>query len=130
VISSFDPGALLGATYELADGTRVRLRMVSPSDRMRVRALIRACAPCDAELVAERLLRFDPRTRAVVCANALIDGSEAMVGVGAIDLTAAMPQAAIPNPLLIAESAPDGVADLLAGALLGRAQALARTRAA
>jgi hypothetical protein len=130
MIASFDPGALLGASYRLADGTRVRLRMVAPSDRQRVRALVQACASCDDELVTERLLRFDPRTRAVVCATALIGGCETMVGVGAIDLTADGPRAPIPNPLLVAEFAPAGVADLLAGALLGRAGALARTRAA
>ena len=128
MIFGFDPGALLGASYPL-DGARVRLRMVASSDAPAVRALIADCGCVGGDFVAERLLRFDPRRRAVVCATALLDGAEVMVGVGAIDLEARA-TAALPNPLLIHERAPDGVADLLAGALVGRAQMLARTRAA
>ena len=128
MISGFDPGALLATSYPL-EGARVRLRMVASSDGPAVRALVAGCGCVGADFVAERLLRFDPRRRAVVCATALLQGAEVMVGIGAIDLDARTP-AALPNPLLIDERAPEGVADLLAGALLGRAQMLARTRAA
>lgn len=130
MIATFDPGALLGASYRLADGTRVRLRLAASSDAPRVRALLRECGVADADLAAERLLRCDPRSRAVVCASALVDGSEAIVAVGAIELSADPGSRSIPNPLIVAGGAPDGVADLLAGALLGRAHALARSRAA
>jgi hypothetical protein len=125
--SSFDPGVLLGASYRLSDGTRVRLRLVCASDRPRVRALLSARGVPDSDLATERLLRFDPRARAVVCATALIDGSETMAGVGAIDIGAV---AEAPDLLVIDDHAPAGVADLLAGALLGRARALARRRVA
>ncbi len=130
MVFSFDPGALLGASYELADGTRVRLRLAAPSDRGPIQALLRACGVRDDQMTAERLVRFDPRQRAVVCASALLSGNEAIVGVGAIELDPGGQEPGVPNPLLIDERAPDGVADLLAGALIGRANALARGRAA
>jgi hypothetical protein len=130
VISSFDPGALLGASYQLPDGTRVRLRIVAPSDRPRVLGLLEASGHAASQFACERLLRVDPRCRAVVCATALVDGAEVMVGVGAIDLDRDGERPSCPDPLVIHPAAPAGLDDLLAGALLGRAQALARGRAA
>ena len=130
MISSFDPGALLGASYQLPGGARVRLRMVAPSDSPRILGLLEACGLSGHELVAGRLLRFDPRRRAVVCATMLIDGAEAMVGVGAIELDRHERQPTCPAPLVVHPAAPDGLQAMLAGALVGRAHALARGRAA
>lgn len=130
MIWSFDPGALLGASYQLPDGARVRLRMVAPSDRPRILGLLEASGLSGHELAAGRLLRFDPRRQAVVCATMLIDGAEAMVGLGAIDLDRDGRKPSHPDPLVIHPAAPAGLQDLLAGALVGRARALARGRAA
>jgi hypothetical protein len=127
VTHGFDPGALLGASYQLPDGTRVRLRLTGPSDTARLRRLLDQAGE-DSALAAARLIRFDPRTRLVVCAAALTEAGEALVGVGAIALDGASePQ---PDVLVIDAEAPAGVRELLAGALVGRAAALARIRAA
>ena len=115
---------MLGSSYRLGDGTRVRLRLAAPSDGPRIAALL---AP---DLAVQRLVRFDPRRRVVVCAAALIEGAEVLVGVGAIELSAEGHQQRKPDVLVIAPEAPAGTAELLSGALIGRAQALARGRAA
>ena len=130
MIWSFDPGALLGASYQLPDGARVRLRMVAPSDRPRILGLLEASGLSGHELAAGRLLRFDPRRQAVVCATMLIDGAEETVGVGAIELHRHGRQATYPQLLVVHPAAPAGLRGLLAGALVGRARALARNRAA
>jgi len=127
VSREFDPGALLGASYLLPGGARVRLRMLATSDARELRALLALHGDDRDGLQAARLLRFDPRRRLVLCARALLDGSEALVGVGAIDLGAELPE---PHLLVSDELAAPGVSDLLRGALVGRALALARTRAA
>jgi hypothetical protein len=129
MVQSFDPGALLGASYQLEDGTRVRLRLVAASDFERVRRLLeQAGHDGEADLRAARLTRFDPRRRLVVCASALIDRSEELIGVGAIDLDQAPVFA--PDTLVVAAEFIPAVRELLSGALVGRAQALARRRAA
>ena len=127
--NSFDPGALLGASYELPGGTRVRLRLLAASDFERVRSLLeRAGHGGEADLKAARLVRFDPRHRLVLCATALIERSEELVGVGAIDLDDAPLLA--PDTLVVAAEFIPALRELLAGALVGRAQSLARRRAA
>jgi hypothetical protein len=68
---------------------------------------------------------FDPRRRLVICAPGLIGSAETVLGVGAIDLA---PDA---DPwLLVADDRVQGLGPLLADALLGRAEALLRARAA
>src|SRR6266516_3506347 len=83
---SIDPGALLSRTYELPSGPRVRLRLARRSDLPALRALLehRGIEARAAEL--ERLVRYDPRRRLVLCATAPLDGTEAIMGVGAIEL--------------------------------------------
>ena len=61
--------------HHLPSGATVRLRLPVRADTNRLRALV-------GEEEAERLLRFDPRRRAVLCA---LDFEE-VVGVGAIEL--------------------------------------------
>jgi hypothetical protein len=119
---SIDTGALLSRTYELPSGPRVRLRYARRSDAPGLRALLRqrGIEPTDLEL--SRLVRYDPRRRAVICATAPIGGTELIVGVGAIDLQDEVP----PDTLVVDEGLTDGLADLLAAALVGRAKARAR----
>ena len=123
---SFDPGALLGTSYVLAGGTRVRLRLLSSSDARDVRELLAARSPESDNLLAGRLLRHDPRRQIVLTARTLVGGKEKVVGVGAIAL--GRPEA--PELIVADEAAARGVGDLLAAALVGRASVLARTRAA
>ena len=40
-----DPGAMLGSTHELADGSRVRLRLTRPSDLRKIEAFLEALSP-------------------------------------------------------------------------------------
>jgi hypothetical protein len=123
--ASFDPGALMARHYALPAGLRVCLRLARVSDREGVRRL---CERHDlelGELELARLVAFDPRRRLVISATALIGSAETVLGVGAIDL------AADADPwLLVVDEQAEGLGPLLADALLGRAQALLRARAA
>jgi hypothetical protein len=73
----------------------------------------------------ERLLRFD-RRRIVICATALIGADEVFAGFGALELQAG----AQPDPVLADERLTEGLGELLAAALVGRAEAISRSRAA
>ena len=66
---------LLNDHHHLPSGAHVRLRLPMRADTPRLRALVGAEE-------ADRLLRFDPRRRAVICALEF----EEVVGVGAIEL--------------------------------------------
>lgn len=136
--SNFISGPLLGQTFPLSDDVRVRLRLAHFSDRPKIAALLarqpREGAPNEG--LAEQLVQFDPRRRYVLCACALIDGAERLVGVGAIDLD----HHEVSDPdLMVIDSEVDAVAEplvtealtgLLWGALVGAAQAVVRARAA
>jgi N-acetylglutamate synthase-like GNAT family acetyltransferase len=119
---SLDTGALLTRTYELPAGPRVRLRYARRSDVPGLRALLQQHGIEPTELELSRLVRYDPQRRAVICATAPIDGTELIVGVGAI----ALEEQAPPETLVVDEALTDGLADLLAAALVGRARAHAR----
>jgi hypothetical protein len=113
-----DTGALLARTYELPNRQRVRLRLARRSDLPALQALLaqRGIQPSALEL--ERLVRYDPRRRLVLCATAPIDGTEAVVGVGAIELGAPRPE---PDTIVVDETTTEGLPDLLNAALVGRA---------
>lgn len=128
---NFDPGALLGRTYPLEDGSRVRLRLARSSDAAAVRTLLRRQADLAEQTVPDlelaRLVSFDPRDRCVICATGLIEGAERLIGVGSIPLDG---DGAEPEWLIIDPASPPGLRSLLIGALVGRASALGRDRAA
>jgi hypothetical protein len=119
---SLDTGALLSRTYELPTGPRVRLRYARRSDLPGLRALLRQRGVEPTELEVTRLVRYDPQRRAVICATAPINGTELIVGVGAI----ALEEEALPETLVVDEALTDGLAELLGAALVGRARAHAR----
>jgi hypothetical protein len=75
------------------------------------------------------MLRSHPRDRVVICATALIGSAETIVGVGVIELG---DDAAAQEPTWVVadQEATEGLEELLHQALVGRARALARTRAA
>jgi hypothetical protein len=138
VESQFDPGALLGRFYPLEDGSRVSLRMARSSDVGPIRELFARRGPVDgsapgagSDLDVARLVSFDPRRRLVICATALVDRGERVVGVGSIRVDEPPSGTDVePETVLIDPEAPAGVEALLRGALVGRALALAQTRAA
>lgn len=131
VAQSFDPGALLGRSYPLGDGTRIRLRLARASDAAAIRSLISAqagSAGAAAELEAARLIHFDPRSHCVLAAMALVDGRETLIGLGSISLEGeAEPD---PEVVVVHPGVGRGLAELMRAALIGRAQAIARARAA
>jgi hypothetical protein len=116
--SRADDDPAVGRSYQLGGGPRVRLRMVGPRDAAAIRALLSRRGLHVGDLELARLVRFDPRCRAVICASALIGPTETIVALGAIDLDAASPDMVIAD-----SSAGDGLRELVAGALMGRARA-------
>src|SRR5436305_891581 len=102
---SRDPGALLSRSYELPSGPRVRLRLARPSDLPGIRTLLAARGLPATEIGLERLVRYEPRRRVVLCATAPLDGTEVMVGIGAIHLA---PDAE-PDVLVVDEHVTEGL---------------------
>jgi hypothetical protein len=93
-----------------------------------IKALLERCGIVADELALARLVRVDPRERIVICAVALVGCAEEIVGIGAIDVDT---QAQIePSALIVDGRVTEGLDRLLASALIGRSQALARARAA
>ncbi len=144
--SSFTAGPLLGQTFPLADDVRVRLRLAHFSDRRAIADLLARHGqdllaredhdPVPGDWMADRLVQFDPRRRYVLCACALIGSTERLVGVGAIDLDGdevGEPDLIVVDSELGEEPEPllaEALTGLLWGALVGAAQAAARSRAA
>ena len=94
--------------HSLPGGVRLRLPHRADADGLRD-----LCARHRADCDPERLLRFDPRERAVICATAGIGAAERIVGVGAVRLC----QGCAPEVLLADDEA---VGDALRGALTAR----------
>jgi hypothetical protein len=122
-----DPGALLARSYTLPRGPRVRLRLARQRDLGQIDSLLRREGTGRGELDLVRLLRADPRHQLAITATALVGSVESVVGFGAIDLGA---PGVAPKTLVVDRELTDGLDALLADALIGRAQALRRTRAA
>jgi hypothetical protein len=122
---AFDPGALLSRTYVLPRGPRVRLRLARSSDGPAIRAMAAEHGIEGDFLQLERLLRFD-RRRLLISATALIGAEEVFAGVGAIDLE----PGAEPGLVLVDDELTEGLGELLSAALMGRAEAITRRRAA
>ncbi|HWD75248.1 MAG TPA: hypothetical protein VG371_08920 [Solirubrobacteraceae bacterium] len=123
----FDPGALLARHYALPNGPRVCLRLVRSRDRAGIRELFDAHGRLVDDLELTRLVTFDLTRRLVLVATALIDTSETVVGVGAIDL--GEQASGGPTLVLVDDDRTEGLDDLLADALIGHASAIARARA-
>ena len=87
-----DPGALLSATHELADGQRVRLRLTRPSDDRLVRDFLERLSadtrtrrflspmPVVPDATVRHFTFFDPRERVTLAATMPVDGAECVVG--------------------------------------------------
>jgi hypothetical protein len=119
---SIDSGALLSRSYALPHGPRVRLRLVRRRDLPALAGLLAQRGVEASELELTRLVRFDPTERTVLCATAFVGGTETVVGVGAIGLTAD----AVPDTVVVDERLTEGLGELLGAALTQRADAHAR----
>ena len=128
MFSAFDPGALLARYYVLPRGPRVCLRLARIRDLPGIQELFAGHRLAPDELELARLVRADPRRQIVICATALVNGAETIVGVGAIDLERMPDREPEPMLLLVDDRLTDGLEELLADALMGRAQALSRAR--
>ncbi len=126
MVDGFASGSLLGHVYTFQNGLTVRLRLARTSDAGPIGGLLARHGVDAPDLAAARLVHFDPRRRYVVCATALIGGTETLVGVGAIELAAT----ARPHILVCDEEHADEVAPLLTRALLDSAGLTRRSHAA
>jgi len=124
---SFDPGALLARSYVLPRGPRVCLRLARPRDVPAIAQLLEREGIERDEVELARLVRFDPRRQIVICATALIGCTDTIVGIGAIELGNG--PSGQPDELVVDSHLTDGLDELLARALRGRARALAGARA-
>src|SRR3954465_14617521 len=87
-----DPGAMLSATHELEDGSRVRLRLTRPSDGALVRGFLEGLSeetrarrflsptPGVSEATVRHFTFYDPRERMMLAATMPVDGRERIVG--------------------------------------------------
>src|SRR5947209_4197175 len=125
--SGFEPSGLLGRYHLLEGGMRLRLRLARSSDAEAMGRLVAAHGGDGVGFQTGSLVHYDPRRRCVICASALINSTETLVGVGVIELDgddSAAPQLVIVDPRCAR------VADLLTDALVARGREAARARAA
>lgn len=95
-----DPGAMLATTHELADGSRVRLRLTRPSDLPKIESFLaglspetrtrRFLAPTPGlpEHVVRRFAFYDPRERLTLAAAMPGAGGEQVIGLADVALLA------------------------------------------
>jgi hypothetical protein len=121
-----EPGALLAQYHPLPRGPRVCLRLVRRRDLAAIADLYDRQGIAIHELILARLVSFDLLSMLVLCATALIDSRETLLGVGAIELD----RPTEPTLVVVDEHETDGLDELLAGALVAHATALANARAA
>jgi hypothetical protein len=72
------------------------------------------------ELDVARLVRLDPRRRAVICADTVVGSTETIVALGTIDL-----DASTPDTIVVASELSEDLSELIADALASRARARA-----
>lgn len=111
---------LLLSPTQLPSGPRVRLRLPHVADGPGLRALHESVGLELDDVALSRILRADPRQRAVVVATAWIGGHETVVGFASGEL-GAEPELVIADDLGGAE-----LTGLLADALAERAAAVGR----
>jgi hypothetical protein len=127
VPASYDRTPLLGSSHQLNGDLCVRLRMARSSDIVLIRDLLdRRRGAGDVDLTS--LVQFDPRRRCVICATALIDSAETLVGVGSISIDGHRDSR--PDALLVADEHADEITQLLVEALRIRAAQASDARAA
>jgi hypothetical protein len=128
MVGRFESGALLGHVYTLEDGSCVRFRLARSSDALAIRDLLNEAGVDPSPLSVAELVHFDPRRRYVVCATALVNSTERLRGIGAIELGTGEPPE--PTLLVVLDPPGDALKQLLIEALAGAATVLGRPRAA
>jgi N-acetylglutamate synthase-like GNAT family acetyltransferase len=118
-VMAIDPGALLGRSYPLDGGPRVRLRLAHHADAPAMAELLTERGHGASEVELAQLVRADPRRRVVLCATAPLNGTETLVGFGALDLEGEVDTLVIDDRL-----AGEGLGTLLLEALAARARAV------
>ena len=113
-------GALLARYHPLPRGPRVCLRLVRRRDLAAIADLCARQGIRVPELSLARLVSFDLLTMLVLCATALIDGRETVLGVAAIELD----RPTEPTLVVVDEAQTQGLAELLSGALVAHATAI------
>lgn len=91
------------------DGQRVRVRLPRPSDREALAALVRRTGSEPAAGEMEALLRFDPRTRTVLCVAAWLGRGKVLLGCAGVQRE----DGAEPDVLVCDEELMPGVTELL-----------------
>ncbi|HYZ81390.1 MAG TPA: hypothetical protein VE571_08990 [Solirubrobacteraceae bacterium] len=120
------PGALLAHYHPLARGPRVCLRLARRRDLPGIAELYaRERMPVD-QLALARLVGFELLSQLVLCATALVDSREMVLGVGAIELD----RPGEPTLVVVDGERTDGLAGLLTDALVSHATALSQASAA
>ena len=121
-----DPGALLAHYHPLPRGPRVCLRLARRRDLPGISELYaREGMPID-QLALARLVGFELLSQLVLCATALVDSREMVLGVGAIELD----RPGEPTLVVVDRERTDGLAELLTDALVSHATALSQASAA
>ncbi|HEY1715618.1 MAG TPA: hypothetical protein VGG07_22125 [Solirubrobacteraceae bacterium] len=120
MVERHTPGALLARYHALPRGPRVCLRLVRRRDLAAIADLYARQSIPVHELSLARLVSFDLLTRLVLCATALIDARETVLGVAAIELD----RPTEPTLVVVDEAQTDGLAGLLSGALVAHATAI------
>jgi hypothetical protein len=114
--------SMFGRSHRLDGGLRVRVRLARPGDQPLVADLLERLGFQPSHSLLLDVIRFDPHRRAVVCATALVGGTERVVGFGAVDLqSASAPATVVAEPEHGRE-----LIRLLRGGLRARAQLTAR----
>ena len=117
---------MLAHYHRLPRGPRVCLRLARRRDLTAIGELYERVGIPVHPLSLARLVSFELLTQLVLCATALVDSTEMVLGVGAIELD--RPDA--PTLLVVDDAQTEGLAELLADALVTHATALAEARAA
>lgn len=104
------------------------MRLAHRADAAGIRALHERSGCSIGEWQLARLLRADPRHRVTICATALLDGRDTIVGIGSVDISDEIELG--DAHVVVDRDRTDGLTELLGYALLGRAAAIASARAA
>jgi hypothetical protein len=120
MVESQTPGALLARYHPLPRGPRVCLRIARRRDLAAIADLYARQGMPVHQLSLARLVSFDLLTMLVLCATALIDSRETVLGVGAIELA----RPSHPTLVVVDEQRTGGLDELLAGALAAHATAI------
>ncbi len=121
-MSALDHHLAVDPRDPLPDGTLISMRRVRLRDLDALRSLAAHAGVLCEEFELARLVRSDPAERLVLCATALVESTETVVGIGVIELGAS---ATMPSLILVEPAHGRPLAALLAEELVEQARAAA-----